>query len=57
MARGGAQRELARRAWEKAWTDEPFVLAWTVCEKMWAVFKAGPPDDESEGGSEGQKKR
>ncbi|KAH7926967.1 hypothetical protein BV22DRAFT_1061876 [Leucogyrophana mollusca] len=41
----GAQGELARRMWEKACSRDPFVLASTVCRKMWDKWKEGPPDD------------
>ncbi|KAF9817070.1 hypothetical protein IEO21_03652 [Rhodonia placenta] len=41
----GAQVQLMQRMWEKAWTNEPFVLARNVCSRMWERFTKGPPDD------------
>ncbi|KAH9946443.1 hypothetical protein B0H21DRAFT_415787 [Amylocystis lapponica] len=43
--RSGEQWGFAKRMWEKAQTDEPFVLARNVCSKMWEKWKDGPPDD------------
>ncbi|KZT00530.1 uncharacterized protein LAESUDRAFT_764523 [Laetiporus sulphureus 93-53] len=44
----GAQWTFAQRMWDKAFTEEPFVLARTVCSRMWEKWKKGPPsDDES----------
>ena len=36
--RDGPARELARRAWAKARTSEPFVLGWRVGARMWGIF-------------------
>ncbi|PCH36666.1 hypothetical protein WOLCODRAFT_140552 [Wolfiporia cocos MD-104 SS10] len=41
----GAQWKLVQRLWEKAFTEEPFVLARNVCSRMWENWKKGPPDD------------
>ncbi|KAH9834223.1 uncharacterized protein C8Q71DRAFT_711834 [Rhodofomes roseus] len=41
----GDQLKLAHRMWEKALTDQPFVLARNVCTRMWDKWKKGPPDD------------
>jgi len=41
----GAQLKFMQLIWEKAWTEEPFVLARNVCTKMWDKWKKGPPDD------------
>ncbi|KAG1794094.1 uncharacterized protein HD556DRAFT_1370855 [Suillus plorans] len=43
----GAHAELAVRMWEKARTPDPFVLASTVCRKMWEKWKEGPPDSDT----------
>jgi len=43
----GAQAELAARMWEKAMTPDPFILASTVCRKMWEKWKEGPPDSDT----------
>jgi hypothetical protein len=43
----GSQAELAARMWEKARTPDPFILASTVCRKMWEKWKEGPPDSDT----------
>ncbi|OAX43696.1 hypothetical protein K503DRAFT_680602 [Rhizopogon vinicolor AM-OR11-026] len=43
----GAHAELAARMWEKARTPDPFILASTVCRKMWEKWKEGPPDSDT----------
>ncbi|KAH7906809.1 hypothetical protein BJ138DRAFT_1071245 [Hygrophoropsis aurantiaca] len=44
----GAHDELARRLWEKAWSPDPFILASTVCKRMWGLWRKGPPDDDED---------
>ncbi|KAI0960746.1 hypothetical protein AcV7_000046 [Taiwanofungus camphoratus] len=43
----GSQIRFAQRIWEKAWTNEPFILAQNVCSRMWESWKKGPPDDSN----------
>ena len=45
----GSQLKLAARMWEKAGTNEPFILARSVCRKMWQTWKDG-----GEGNQEGK---
>jgi hypothetical protein len=41
----GAQKELAVRAWKKAWSGEPFILARNACSRMWKLWKGDDPKD------------
>ncbi|KAF7980849.1 hypothetical protein HWV62_36499 [Athelia sp. TMB] len=41
----GAQKELAGRIWEKAWTGEPWLLARNVCSRMWKVWQDDSEND------------
>jgi len=42
----GNQKKLAEKIWEKAGTNEPFILAQNVCKMMWKMWKEGGERDE-----------
>ncbi|KAL4245040.1 hypothetical protein ABKN59_002847 [Abortiporus biennis] len=50
--RTGAQRQFAYRVWEKAQTNEPFILARNVCRKIYQTWKN--VDDEDQEGQKGK---
>ena len=42
----GAQKQLAIRMWEKAWSGEPYILARNACSRMWKLWKDNDRDKD-----------
>lgn len=49
----GEQKEFAQRVWEKAWTDEPYILASRTFSGAYERWKSRdePEEDDSKKGS------
>ena len=45
----GDQRRFAETLWEKARTDQPFVLAKNVAQRVWSVWTSGEGEDDENG--------
>jgi len=47
----GEQQQFAQRVWEKAWTNEPFILASRTCSRAYERWKERETTDEDDGKS------